>query len=366
MTRGVLGVILALAAQLCASAQDVAPDEHLWNEIVTLQQSPASQPGRERFAQTRTQRESLLAAVRKYELLYPGGPRADDAVRIELQTLFELASLSGGRTAELCERVSRVLAAPPSPAAEAEAAYWELLCRRMAGATTSAPDSGPATAAADKHPAPATQPIDRLSSDELERLRDFLRRYPRSRFAPHVAEQLIAEDLQRGDFTAAAKLLDELRALHADDARVERLAGRIARRTQLNQPFELTGKDLRDGDAGTQRARGNTLVVIAWSPLRATSIDALREIENWRAAGPRRATIGFVLEGSRATAAAVVEKERVSWEQICDPLGAAGDFCRRWGIDAAPTIFVIGADGTLRGVFENADWRRCAEQTERQ
>ncbi len=357
-------ILLALVAAP-AVAQDAAPDERLWSEIAALRQTPASRPDADRFALARRQREALLAALRKYELLYPGGPRADEAIQIELETLFEIAALNGGRTAELCERVVSILAAPPSPLAESEAAYWNLLCRRMERRTTATSPATTSSPIEDLHPPPASQPIDRLAPDELRGMREFLQHFPRSRFAPRVAEQLVAEDLRRGDLADAETLLLELRAAHPEDVRVERLAGRIARRTQLSQPFEFTGNDLNGKPVDARTEHGNTLVLIAWSPLRRASTKILAEVQAWRSGGSGHAAIGLVLEGSRDAAVAAVARAGVEWPQVLDPLGAAGEFCRRWGVGAAPTIFVIDRDGRLRGVFENHDWRACAEQLER-
>jgi len=85
--------------------------------------------------------------VQLYLTLYPGGAYRDEAVHIELQTLFELATLEDGDFEPLCRRVQELLAAPPSPDAEQEAAFWEVTCRRVARVRGRDADTQPTTAA---------------------------------------------------------------------------------------------------------------------------------------------------------------------------------------------------------------------------
>lgn len=340
----VLGAARGARAQ---SAPSESPDERLWTEITHLRSASESRPALERFAADRAQRQRLLDALRRYQRLYPGGPRAGEALRIELQTRFELASLDGGRLDSFCARIDEILKNPPGPAAEEEAAYWHILCERAARSA--------------RAPIPSSRPVDELDPDEAVLLRAYVDRYPGARFAPHVAERLVDDYLRRDAPEPALALLAVLQRAHPQDTRVERLSGRLARRTGIGQEFELRGSDLGGKPIDARDARGETLLVVVWSPLQESSLRTLAEIEAWRRGGAGRRVIGVLTEGPQAAVSAAAERLGLEWAQWLDPLGAASPFCRRWGVAQTPTVFVIDPSGRLRGVAEDAGWKSLAQ-----
>ena len=126
------------------ASQPVSRDEALWRQIVSQHKRLAErQPGADLYRQAIPRRRTLLERVRLYLTLYPGGPHRDEAVWLELTTLFELAVLRNGTGDELADKVREYQQNPPSEAVRHEAAYWAMLCERLQRQPTAQPTSAP-------------------------------------------------------------------------------------------------------------------------------------------------------------------------------------------------------------------------------
>ncbi len=118
------------------------PEEALWEQIAALGNEPAAtQPYAAWFDNVIRQREARLSQLQLYQTLYPGGAHRLEVAKLELQTLFDLGSLRGGAYGPLCDRVRKYLRIDrPDDPVQWEAAYWEILCHRLAwGGSASQP-----------------------------------------------------------------------------------------------------------------------------------------------------------------------------------------------------------------------------------
>ena len=182
-----------------ASAPAQSPEDVLWRQILTLQgERPTTQPQGAWFESARRQRQGVAEKLRLYLTLYPGGTHRVEAVRLELAALYELCSLDGGDLARLRARVDEHLqAGKPDDPAVWEAAYWQILCRRVARGVASTQ--------------PTSQPV--LTPDEamLAAYWQYVQSYPRSPYVPRMAVALFEGAAECGDEARLGQLLKLLR-----------------------------------------------------------------------------------------------------------------------------------------------------------
>jgi hypothetical protein len=324
-------------------------ERQLWEQIEVLKPQPlATQPYAGWFVAARARAELLQQRAHLYLTLYPGGAHRDEAVQLELNSLFELGALHGGTIDRLCDRVTELLRAPPSPAAAAEAAYWAIQCRRGSKLGTT---SQPATAA-----------MEIPDADLLDAYHDYLQQYPASRYAPRLAEHLFEDAQRRGDNAAMTSILEQMRAHFPHDATTTMLKARWRRATAVGELFSPELKTL-DGHALDWREyAGHPVLVVVWAGFDAGACAEVEAVERLRSAHPDMRVIGINLDDGPDEAVAASRRLGIDWPQCNDGLSWGGEFARTWGVERIPTTFVLDRAGRLLGVAEGAQWATLAER----
>ena len=304
----------------------------------------ATQPYAGWFTAARARCELLQRRAHLYLTLYPGGAHRDEAVQLELTSLFELGALRGGKIDRLCERVTELLRAPPSAGAAAEAAYWAILCQRASSAgATSQPTSA------------ATEVPD---AELLNAYRDYVQTYPGSRYGPRLAELLFEDAQRRGDNAAMQAVLEQLHAHFPRDAATAALEARWRRAAAVGELFWPALKTT-DGHVLDRREHaGHPVLIVVWAGFDVGACAEVREIERFRREHPDVRVLGINLDNSRDEATLASQRLDIDWPQCNDELGWGGEFVRTWGVERIPLVFVLDRAGRLLGVAEGADGPR--------
>lgn len=349
--RGPCRCATLLAAVLCAGAGGhgeppaaiTSQEQALWQSVVTLRDSqPTTQPFDRWFEAARRQRQALLDRTRLYLTLYPGGTHRDEAIRTELTALFELATLGDGTLAALCERVAVLLRNPPSPAAEQEAAYWQIVCERAESRPTSQPG--------DMGEDPAL----------LAAYRRYVDRYPDSPYVPRLATLLFEDAARRADRPTMLAMVELLGTRFADDAGTEGVRAAWRRIEAIGHPFWLQGQTADGEELDSRRYLGAPVIVVVWAGYDLAACQRAVAIELFRQTRPTVHVIGVSLDETAEAARAAARRLRLTWPQYFDGLGWGTTFVRTWGVREMPFVFVIDAEGRLVGATAGEEWRRWA------
>lgn len=395
-------VLAASSISAAPTRQD--PERLLWSEIrllrdrLTLDASDAASaaPATTRatstdFAVARDRRTALLRRVQRYGALFPGGAHREEALRVELLTLFELGSLAGGDFTALRERIVETLRHPPCPSAPHEAAYWATV--------TLEPDEAAAQASSQPHPnipsgsgaisslngqtaspgaaarfsrsglaplaRPGPVPPDRRLAAGWA---DYVRRYPDSRYTPRLTRALFERAETAGDLPAMEQLAASMEQNFPERAVTHLLAARLRRRRAVGHPFWLT---FRAGEQAidTRRHAGAPVLIVVWSARDQRSEALCREVAEFCAGWPDVAVFGVCLDYRPDAMEQFVRQTAVDWPQCFDGRGPANEFALTWGVTDTPTVFVVDRAGQLVGVAAPATassvanaWKTLAEQ----
>ncbi len=343
--------LLTLGLRMPSPAQDApAPprdaESRLWATIVALRDpGPATQPFSDWFDQALSRAAARRAALHSYLTIYPGGRHRDEAIALELETLFELATLQSRPPDELRQRLAELQRNPPSRAARHEAAYWELICRRYDAPPSTAPASQPT-------PAEVRGP----DADLLAAMREYLRLYPDSRHSPRLTHELFQEAQLRGDVDALRGLAAYAQEHFPQHMIAAELAARVRREDALGRPFVLRFTDADGREIDTAAARGRPALVVVWAGFDEAARRCVQAVERFRRDNPQFRVLGVSLDESRAALAAAARELDIDWPQYFDGLGWGHAFVRAWGVLRIPTVFVIDADGRLVGVTGGDRW----------
>lgn len=359
-----------------AGAQDrTAPDETLWIEITELRAAaqPTSQPYEAWFAAQLENRRMLASKLRAYATHYPGGAHRDDAVMLELRALFEIGCLTDGKLDALQARAEELLRSPLGKISEQEAAYWLIACRRGARAASTRP---------------AGEPLELLDANLVDEYRTYVRQYPSARRVPRMATLLFDAAVKNGDEAAQHELAALLSAHFPQHASTEYCTAVLRRHDQIGKRFEATLATIENGTLNTESLRGHPLLIVVWPvssvrsnhetphpTTRATTTaetgsaddNALRvsDIEEFRRLNDDTRVIGIPIADSVEDVLAAQRRADITWLEHFDERGWAGDFVRSWGVRSGPFVFIIDADGVLRGATNDKDWRSIAASAAR-
>lgn len=336
-----------------------SPEEVLWRGILDLARgttawqaaSPDTAPALATrpagwFVAEEKRQARLLERLRLYQTLYPGGVHRDEAILLELTTLFELGALRGGDLGPLRGRLAPLLADPPSPTVAEEAAYWDLLCRRPKASSQPAPGD-PATAA--------------LDPTLLAAYRQYLARYPASRHAPRLATLLFESAAARGARDEMAAALAHLVANFPDHAATRAVQAHWQRLEALGRPFTLTFTTADQRLVDTRALIGRPVLVLVWAGYDAASRGRAAEVEALRRTHPDLQVIGVSLDDTPERADAALRALGLDWPTWHDGLGWGHEFVRTWGIRELPFVFVIDRAGRLLGSTAGDEWRTWAQ-----
>lgn len=346
--------MLALLSLGSAQPAPTAPapptsDQVLWRQIETLDSAAPAPGGPDWYASLRARRGRVLAAVRQYLTLYPGGPQRDAAIRRELELLYEIGSLEA-RFDSLRTRVEELLAAPPSHGAETEAAFWRLRLIRL---RTESDALEARIAQESLRPPPASR-----DPTWVEAAAGFTARYPRSAYVPRIVALLSeqagasAETEQRYRETLGLALRNW--SMHAT---LRELVARASREDRIGQPVRVTGTDLDGRAFDSQALRGRAVAFVVWATFDAEACRAAREIEAIRLAHPALQVVGVSFDAEPDPVRRVTADLGIGWRQLLDRRGWGGTLPLEWGLRQLPALLVLDADGALFGVAEGAAWR---------
>jgi hypothetical protein len=328
-------------------------EESLWQSIMVLRGSaPAAPPHADWFRVAQQRRTVLRGQLQLYLTLYPGGAYRDEAVRIELQTLFELATLEHGDFAPLCQRVQALLAAPPSPDAEQEAAFWEITCRRVAQVRARSAATQPTSAASQ----PEADPLAVDDAETLAAFAEFLRRYPQSRYAPRLATRLYEAAAARGERGAMLAAVEHLGTHFPSHAATRALLAAWNRVETIGKPFWLAFKTSDGRSIDTRAWSGQPVLIVVWASFDASACQRVREVEAFRRAHPALRVVGVNLDDDAEHLEAATKRLGVDWPQFNDGLGWGNEFARTWGVRALPLVLVLDQAGRLVGATAEGQW----------
>ncbi len=352
----IVAVVLgALVAAARAPAQPSAADDDgrhavstleqgLWCEIVASALPNAVEESYDAwFVSTERLLVRRVERVRHYLTLYPGGAHRDEAIRLELEALFGIATLRCEDPTELRRRCRELLRQPSSEAVAAEAAYWSLVCSRF-----ECPDS-----ADESLPAPGG-----LVDSEA----DYLRRYPRSRFVPRLAVRLYEQSEQRDDVATMSELAQLMRDNFPTHSATKYLEARQRLHDALGKPWQTTFPLVTGGTINTADLTGHPLAIVVWAGHDKPAVACVRAIEQARVQHPTLQVVGVSLADRRTTTQAAAAQLGVSWPQSNDERGWGGRFVRMWGIRQIPHLIVLDRAGKLLGHAGPADWPELLER----
>lgn len=329
------------------SSRPVSRDEALWEEIAELDREPGraeATPAGDDAALQR--RKTLLEKVRHYLTAYPGGPRRDEAVRVELRALFEIGTLSGGAYRPLRERVEEYLRHPSGEGAQYEAAWWAIRCRRLAPGAAASPPSSSA-------------PVGRYDNELLDAYREYVRRYPRSPYVPRMAAELYEAAGDRGDRDEQRRMVAQLRRDFTEHVVTLLLTARLERSEAVGRPFSLAF-DTADGRIDTAEWRGRPVLIVVWAGFSEGSRACAAEVEAFRREHGELRVVGVNLDESEEQMNVACSKLGLAWPQFNDGMGRANRFALKWGVRAVPWVFVLDRQGRLVGSSGAGGWRRLA------
>ncbi len=268
---------------------------------------------------------ALLHRLQRYGALFPGGAHREEALRIELLTLFELGSLDGGDFRRLQDRVAEYMRHPPCASAPHEAAYW---------ATVILEPSGDEPAFLD----------DRLAAAWA----DYVQRYPDSRYTPRLTRALFENAEAADDLPAMERLAAAMERHFPERAGTRLLAARLRRHNAVGHPFWL-GFRAGEETVDTRRHAGSPVMIVVWSSGDRRSEDLCREIAAFEARHAEVAVFGVCLDYDREALERFVRQLGVDWPQFFDGRGPANEFALTWGVTRTPTVFVVDRGGRLLG-----------------
>lgn len=328
------------------ASQQTSREQAIWEQVTRIRAAaPATQPYAEFFTAALRRQTELLERVRLYLTLYPGSTHRDEALRLELTALFEIGTLSGGELDPLRERVRQILRDPPSRTALHEAAYWNMICERTGRPATTRPTS---------------TPITQTDSLSLNAYRQYIERYPRSRYAPRLSTILFEDALRRGDRQRARELAARLKEAFPQHALTHMLAARLARDAAVGKPFRLQFDDARGQRVDTGQWRNQVVLIVVWAGFEPRARDRVRAVEAFRASHRDLRVVGVNLDDSRESLESASRELAIEWPQLHDELGWAGEFVRKWAVRSIPMVFVLDRSGRLAGWSADENWRRLA------
>jgi hypothetical protein len=357
-TRCVEAALLGLLAVCPAPSQPSAqpdtstPEEALWQQVITLHRALEATPWHgPTSAPAQRHAVDLCDRLRLYQTLYPGGQHRDDAIGLELNTLFALGTARGGSLTALRSRVAELLRNPPSRAAEEEAAYWDLLCRRFASdadrharATTTAPVSPP----------------DALSDAAC---REYLSRYPRSRHAPRLATLLFESAARRGDRETMRTMVQHLGTHFPQHAVTATVLGTWNRLESIGRPFWLSCHTPDGRVVDTREYVGHPVLIVVWAGFDERACERVREVERFRTRQPAIRVVGVNLDASEEEMQDATRELGITWPQCHDRRGWGNEFVRSWGVREIPFVFVLDGAGQLVGATGGTDWADLVAKT---
>ncbi len=344
------GLLIAAAAARSAAPDDsiTAQEEALWQKIQQLGRDPASeQPFGLWLAQAAPRRVELLEQLRLYLTAYPGGTHRDAAIKLELATMFEAATLADGDLDPLRRRVDDLLRDPPSPAAEHEAAYWQIIVLRDVGEQDNRP--------------PATQPLvgadDSAEREMLAAYRLYIERYPASRHVPRLATVLFEHALRQGNRDGMQAVIRHMGEHFPAHAATKALMAEWNRVESVGKPFWLAFTSTHGHPVDTREYRGHPLLIVVWARFDAEAVAAAEQVEAYLQAHPRVRAVGVSLDVTPEATNAACQRLGIHWPQFNDEFGWGNVFVRSWGVRRIPHVFVIDAQGRLVGSTTEGQWQ---------
>ena len=340
--------VLAIAGPPVAAGEPFQsnPEDVLWSEIRSLGRGKlTAAPSAGGYEAALKERRLLLKRLRRYGALYPGGRRRREVLRLELSTLYEIGSLTGGSFDQLRRRVTEYLEHPPIAEAEHEAAYWAILLDR----------SRPSTVGTEQDP-------NRPDEGLLSSYASYVERYPRSRHSITLQETLFEHALTGGNLVRMGEIVTILRRNFPAHPITGRLAGRMEREKAVGRPFWLTFTASDQKVVDTRRRIGSPLLIVVWDSVEPECRKRMREVEAFRRRHHELLVFGVNLDARREEMSRAADDLELRWPQFNDGRGRANEFARAWGVSRTPVVFVIGRNGRLLGSTSSDAWKALAEK----
>jgi len=348
---GLLGVHPA-SSQPAGGPATLTSEEALWQQVIILHRALEATPWHgPTSGSAHRHAVDLCDRLRLYQTLYPGGQHRDEAVGLELNTLFALGTARGGSLTALRNRVAELLRNPPSQAAEEEAAYWDLLCRRFA-------------ADADHHaPSATTAPVSPPDALSDAACREYLSRYPRSRHAPRLATLLFEAAARRGDRETMRIAVAHLGTYFPQHAATSDVLGTWNRLESVGGPFWLACRTPDGQLVDTREYLGHPVLIVVWAGFDEQARARVREVERIRIQQPAIHVVGVNLDRTEEEMRDAMRELGITWPQCHDRRGWGDEFVRSWGVREVPFVFVLDRAGQLVGATGGTDWADLVART---
>lgn len=320
------------------------PDEQLWNIIESLADPPpTSQPYPARLEQWKARRAQSLEKLQLYRRLYPGGARADDALRLEFEALFELASAVGDFRA-FEARVGELEREKGNPHAAEEAAYWRIQCRRLQ--RTAAPRKAG----------------DFDTAGSWDDYRKYLALFPSGRRTPRLAELLFEHECGRENDGECRRIVELLTREFPQHPTTERLCGRLWQREAVGRPLVFSVPLLDGTTADAAAFAGRTLLIAVWSAAVAASVDAATALQAQVTDDEKVKLLFLSIDENRMVVEQARDRAQLAGPIAFDGGGSLRALARTWGVEEVPALLVIDTQGRFVGMATSATWREVIKR----
>lgn len=301
-----------------------------WTNVVALDQpvtklSPDPLKAR---ADMRAHLEAQIAANKAYQRDYPGDPHLYDS-RVRL-------AVAEARLGSL-ERDPRIV----------DAAVTKLLSLEK-----QAPDEIQRAETMFRRIAIQWQDLgsdpDRRRERAVTSALKFAQAFPLDRRAPRLlAEASSVCDNQPG---LKRRLVTEALGLGAtanDPSLRNRLEDDLRRLDQLGKPVNLVFRSVDGSDVDLSKERGKVVAIVFWAADSAPCLVWMRDFVTYSAGIPNLKVVGISLDKDRVDLEAAMKALRINWPVACDGKGWQDPIIRGFGINALPTLWLVGKQGNL-------------------
>jgi hypothetical protein len=177
---------------------------------------------------------------------------------------------------------------------------------------------------------------------------NFAGAFPDDRRAPRLlAEASTACDNQPGLKRRLVTQALGLPATSADPSLKRRLEDDIRRLDLLGKPVNLSFRAIDGSVVDLSRDRGKVVAIVFWAADSAPCLVWMRDFVTYAAGIPDLKVVGISLDRDRGDLEAAVRTLKINWPMAFDGRAWEGHIVREFGINALPTLWLIGGQGNL-------------------
>lgn len=200
--------------------------------------------------------------------------------------------------------------------------------------------------------------LQKVHSDWLKALEEFLEEYPKASSAADAGLQLAVALEFSGKYDKAKKWYQRLVSDYGDSPSAARAAGALRRIDLVGKVPNLSGAALAGGGpVDVKGFRGKVVLVFFWDTKSKLCLEDLPQLkmlyDEYRAKGFE--VVGVNLDVVKDEVGPYLSQQQVKWPQIHEPGGMESAPAREFGIIAVPTMFLVDADGKVTNRSASVD-----------